>query len=72
MFLVGLTNDLFFNSLLQQHDIDYQTETNSITSSWFGFHDSHSYITRYKVGLGTSRGDDDIIPFTDVGLQTCE
>ena len=42
MFLVGLTNDLFFNSLFQQQDIDYQTETNSIASSWFGFHDSHS------------------------------
>jgi hypothetical protein len=31
-----------------------------------------TYIARYKVGLGTSPGDDDIMPFTDVGLQTCE
>ena len=68
-----MTHDLFFNSLFQQQDIDYQTETNSMTSSWFGFHDSHSYIARYKVGLGVSPGDDDLqmLVYSHVSSQMC-
>ncbi|XP_063447914.1 uncharacterized protein LOC134727462 [Mytilus trossulus] len=51
-------------------DIDYQRNTTSISCKWRGFHDPHSQIDSYHVGLGLAAGNDDIEPLTNVGLKT--
>lgn len=61
---------MYFSIL--QEDVDFQTETNSISASWFGFQDPHSRVVFYRIGLGISPGNDDVMKFTYVGLQTCK
>ncbi|CAC5378366.1 unnamed protein product [Mytilus coruscus] len=51
-------------------DVDFQTETNFIRASWLGFRDPHSHVIYYKIGLGTSYGNDDVMKLTNVGLHT--
>ncbi|CAG2202818.1 unnamed protein product [Mytilus edulis] len=50
-------------------DIDYQRNTTSISCKWRGFHDPHSKIESYHVGLGLTAANDDIEPLTNVGLR---
>ncbi|XP_076108987.1 uncharacterized protein LOC143076978 [Mytilus galloprovincialis] len=50
-------------------DIDYQRNTTSISCKWRGFHDPHSQIDRYYVGLGFTAGYDDMETLTHVGLR---
>ncbi|CAC5398101.1 unnamed protein product [Mytilus coruscus] len=50
-------------------DIDYQRNTTSISCQWKGFHDPHSQVTSYYVGLGLTAGNDDIEPSTNIGLK---
>ncbi|XP_076106390.1 uncharacterized protein LOC143075038 [Mytilus galloprovincialis] len=50
-------------------DIDYQRNTTSISCKWRGFHDPHSQIESYYVGLGLTAGNDDIESLTSVGLK---
>ncbi|CAC5398098.1 unnamed protein product [Mytilus coruscus] len=50
-------------------DIDYQRNATSISCKWSGFHDPHSQIESYYVGLGLTAGNDDIETLTNVGLR---
>ena len=54
----------------EEGDIDFQNYTSSLTCNWEGFHDPHSGIHHYRVGLGTSQNTFDIFLLTDVGLRT--
>ncbi|CAC5378371.1 unnamed protein product [Mytilus coruscus] len=56
-------------NLLSVIDIDYQRNTTSISCKWRGFHDPHSQIESYHVGLGLTSGNDDIEPLTNIGLK---
>ncbi|XP_067660107.1 uncharacterized protein, partial [Haliotis asinina] len=51
-------------------DVDYQTNTTELGCHWTGFHDPHSGIESYRIGLGTSPGILDIKPLLSVGLRT--
>ncbi|VDI12754.1 Hypothetical predicted protein [Mytilus galloprovincialis] len=53
-------------------DIDYQRNTTSISCKWRGFHDPHSQIESYYVGLGLTAGNDDIESLTNIGLRNAK
>ena len=55
--------------LSTEGDIDFQNYTSSLTCHWEGFHDPHSGIHLYRVGLGTSPNTFDIFQLTSVGLR---
>ncbi|KAK3099491.1 hypothetical protein FSP39_005250, partial [Pinctada imbricata] len=50
-------------------DIDYQTDTVSISARWSGFEHPHLDVT-YKFSVGTTKGATDVVPETDVGAVT--
>ncbi|XP_077992165.1 uncharacterized protein LOC144446291 [Glandiceps talaboti] len=47
-------------------DIDYQSMQNTICVNWQNFYDEQSGISKYRWGVGTSPGSDDVIGFHDV------
>ena len=50
-------------------DIDYQSVTSIVFSTWFDFDDDISGISFYQWGCGTSRGIPDIVQLINVGLK---
>ncbi|KAL3857349.1 hypothetical protein ACJMK2_012025 [Sinanodonta woodiana] len=54
----------------QAVDVDFDRELDHISSHWFGFHDPHSGIAYYKIGIGTKKGMYDVEPLVDVRLRT--
>ncbi|XP_061196785.1 uncharacterized protein LOC133205060 [Saccostrea echinata] len=50
-------------------DVDFQTETMSISASWDYFSDPHSDIAFYRVGLGTTKTTTDVFEITNVGMK---
>ena len=50
----------------------YSTKVGVFSVKWAGFTDPHSGLDYYRVGLGSSPGDTDVVPFVYVGRQTCE
>ena len=50
-------------------DIDYQTVTSTVFSSWFDFDDDTSDISFYQWGCGTSRGMTDVVQLSNVALK---
>jgi len=50
-------------------DIDGQTGTTSVQANWSGFVDPQSGLV-YELGLGTSPGATDVVPFTPAGSGT--
>ena len=51
-------------------DVDYQSSTTHVQASWEPFIDHESGIMGYRWGLGTSPSSDDVMGFTDVGMET--
>lgn len=47
----------------------FQSNTESITTTWEEFRDEQSPITQYEVGVGTSPGHDNVALFKSVGLR---
>ena len=58
--------------VLWQGPSSYSTEVDVISAKWAGFSDPHSGLDYFRVGLGSSPGLSDIVPFVHVGRQTCE
>ncbi|KAK3589130.1 hypothetical protein CHS0354_017096 [Potamilus streckersoni] len=54
----------------QAVDVDFDRELDQISSHWYGFHDPHSGIAYYKIGIGTQKGIYDVEPLVDVHLRT--
>ena len=50
----------------------YSTEVGVLSARWAGFADPHSGLDYFRVGLGSSPGDTDVVPFVFVGRQTGE
>ncbi|KAK3100189.1 hypothetical protein FSP39_015958 [Pinctada imbricata] len=50
-------------------DIDYQTDTTSLSARWSGFEHPHLDVT-YKFSVGSTKGSSDVVPETDVGSVT--
>ncbi|VDI52034.1 Hypothetical predicted protein, partial [Mytilus galloprovincialis] len=70
--VIGHVMDIFHSNMQVETDItdtDYQRNTTSISCEWRGFHDPHSQIDSYHVGLGLTAGNDDIESLTNVGLR---
>ncbi|XP_070570802.1 uncharacterized protein [Ptychodera flava] len=51
------------------HDADYQNNTDVVAASWKGFTDLESFIDYYRWCVGSSPGNDDILPCENVGLR---
>src|SRR5882672_1953732 len=51
-------------------DIDTQTSQTTLSAHWTGFSDPGSGIEGYRWAIGTAAGLSNVMPFTDVGLQT--
>ena len=49
-------------------DIDFQTDTTSMSARWTGFAHSHVVVT-YSINIGTSKGGNDILDMKDVGTS---
>ncbi|XP_062573120.1 uncharacterized protein LOC134235054 [Saccostrea cucullata] len=52
-----------------QVEVDFQLNTTYICASWDGFHDIHTKLSYYEVGLAISNQEDENFPFTSVGLS---
>lgn len=50
-------------------DIDYQTDTKTLSSYWEGFHDPHSTINTYYVSVGTCIKCEDVLTNQDIGIS---
>ena len=50
--------------------MSYLTDQDAYSVQWSGFHDPHSDVAFYRVGLGTSAGADNVVAFHYVGLRT--
>nr|KAG5707969.1 hypothetical protein BaRGS_025107 [Batillaria attramentaria] len=50
--------------------VRYVTDVHVQSVHWGGYHDPHTGLAYYRVGLGTSPGADDIHALQYVGLQT--
>ncbi|KAJ8299760.1 hypothetical protein KUTeg_023820 [Tegillarca granosa] len=50
-------------------DIDFSTDLSSLAARWRGFTHPHQPIT-YKIYIGTSSGDSDVLNVTDIGSKT--
>ena len=50
-------------------DLDCQHSNDSITARWYNFFDNESDIAFYQWGIGSKRGNDDLLPFTSTGLN---
>ena len=64
--LTGIVYD--GNSLLI--DVDYMPSNSSVRAVWNAFQDKESDIVKYKWGLGTSIGSNDVMTLTSVGRNT--
>ena len=53
----------------QLTDRQYQSNTTSLSASWHGFFDRHSFIDHYDFGIGSFPGKDSIASFHNVGLH---
>ena len=51
------------------HDLDYQEANDVVSASWRGFSDPQSGVLYYMWGVGSSAGADDILSFTNVGVN---
>ncbi|XP_061173567.1 uncharacterized protein LOC133182736 [Saccostrea echinata] len=49
-------------------DIDFQRNITHICSRWDGFHDPHTELAYYEIGIGTTRDTNDVFPATSIGL----
>ncbi|CAH1259274.1 ADGRL2 [Branchiostoma lanceolatum] len=50
------------------HDVDFQTDIETLHTWWTGFHDPHTALAGYSWSIGTCRGCDDVMEAEDVGL----
>ena len=56
----------------------FQEEGSNVTgprvysTSWSGFHDDHSGVAYYRVGLLAEARQEEVVPLHFVGLRTCE
>lgn len=50
-------------------DIDYQTDTKTLSGYWEGFHDPHSTIKSYYVSIGTCIKCEDVLTNQDIGIS---
>ncbi|XP_062588511.1 uncharacterized protein LOC134250178 [Saccostrea cucullata] len=64
--LVGIVRD---GPLETGVDLMFSSNASSLSIHWTNFHDPHSMISNYRVGLGTAFKKTNIIPMTDVGLR---
>ncbi|XP_033731540.1 uncharacterized protein LOC117321183 [Pecten maximus] len=60
--LVGFVND----GLVLKSDIQYQYDTATICANWMDFYDPESGISKFKWGVGTTDGRDDIVSFRNL------
>ncbi|XP_078682372.1 uncharacterized protein LOC144916849 [Branchiostoma floridae x Branchiostoma belcheri] len=51
-----------------RHDVDFQTDLQSLHTWWEGFHDPHTVLLGYSWSVGTCPGCDDVMEAEDVGL----
>lgn len=51
------------------NDVDTFINTQTFAANWQGWSDPHSGIVNYNYGTGTAPGQDDVIPFTNNGLN---
>jgi subtilisin-like proprotein convertase family protein len=51
-------------------DLSSQTSTTTMSAHWTGFNDPTITIASYAWAIGNSPGAANVLPFTDVGLQT--
>ncbi|XP_061182901.1 uncharacterized protein LOC133191190 [Saccostrea echinata] len=64
--LVGVVRD---GPLENGVDLMFSNNVSSLPFHWTNFHDPHSMISNYRVGLGTAPKKTNILPVTDVGLR---
>lgn len=50
--------------------VDYSSDRTSIRASWRGFSDAQSGVAGFRWAVGTTPGDDDVVPQTDLGAAT--
>lgn len=48
--------------------MDFQRNITHICSRWYGFHDPHTELAYYEIGIGTMREASDVFPATPAGL----
>ncbi|CAH1258773.1 Hypp2075 [Branchiostoma lanceolatum] len=51
-----------------RHDVDVQTDIETLHTWWEGFHDPHTALVGYSWSIGTCPGCDDVMEAEDVGL----
>ncbi|XP_061178129.1 uncharacterized protein LOC133186811 [Saccostrea echinata] len=52
-----------------QVEVDFQLNTTYICASWDSFHDVHTKLSYYEVGMTISMQENEIFPLTSVGLS---
>ncbi|XP_021370398.1 uncharacterized protein LOC110461300 [Mizuhopecten yessoensis] len=60
--LVGIVND----GAIIKSDIQYQYDTTTICANWVEFYDPESGISKFKWGVGTTSGQDNIVSFRNL------
>lgn len=51
-------------------DLAFQSDTTQIEAHWKGFGDADSSLKNYEWSIGTAPGKEDVLNFTDVGMET--
>jgi len=51
-------------------DIDYSTDSDELSANWSASSDAHSGVSSYRFAVGTTSGNDNIVPWTDNGNST--
>lgn len=49
-------------------DLDYQSDTITVTVSFEGFESARDGISRYEWSVGTEPDEDDVLPYSSEGL----
>ena len=51
-------------------DLDWTSNTTSLTATWSGFSDALTGINKYEYALGTTSGGSEVVDWTDSGIDT--